>query len=315
MTMKKLLILIISLAAIAAALFLWRGEQARRLQAPLSSGEKTPASASFYPLYFFASEIGGDKAHVTNITPAGVEPHDFDPTPQDVARLAQNKLLIINGAGFEPWADKLKGELKGVAIVDTSKGINLQDGFEEEAGHEEESELDPHVWLSPVLAKSQTEKISDGLIAVDPGNESTYKLNTALLVARFDQLDKKYREGLRSCKQNTFVTSHSAFGYLAREYSLKQASIGGLSPEAEPSFSQLAQTIQFVKDNNVKYIFFETLVSPKLAQTIANETGAQTLVLDPIEGLSDDDIGQGKNYFTTMEENLKNLQLALECSK
>lgn len=313
MTMKKLLVLVISLIAIAAALFLWRGGQARRLQAPFGSGDKTPASASFYPLYFFASEIGGDKALVTNITPAGVEPHDFDPTAQEVARLQQNKLLILNGAGFEPWADKLKDELTGILVVDTSEGIDL-DGRAGKEG-EGESELDPHVWLSPVLAKSQAEKIFRAFSAVDPGNKTAYEQNHTKLAARFDDLDKNYKEGLRSCKQNTFVTSHSAFGYLAREYNLKQASISGLSPEAEPSFSQLAQTIQFVKDNNVKYIFFETLVSPKLAQTIANETGAQTLVLDPLEGLSDDDIGQGKNYFTTMEENLKNLQLALECSK
>lgn len=277
-------------------------------------------TASFYPLSFFASEIGKEKTRVSNITPAGIEPHDYDPTPQDIVRIQDSTLLIVNGAGFEPWLDKLKDELTMVTVVTTTDGVTLQESTEEHAeeeepGYEEESNLDPHIWLSPVLAKVQVDKILQGYRGVDSQNSAFYEANAEDLKRRLDELDRKFEQGLRSCKQRSFVTSHAAFGYLAREYNLTQVPISGLSPDEEPSPAQLAQVTEFVKEHNIQYIFFETLVSPKLSETIAQEVGAQTLVLDPIEGLSDDDIKQGENYFTVMESNLKNLQIALECSK
>jgi len=269
---------------------------------------KLQVSSSFYPLYYFASEIGKDKTHVINITPAGVEPHDYDPTPQDIARIQESNVLIYNGAGFEPWLDKIKGDFNKTTLVDTSAEVQLEES-------KEESGKDPHIWLSPILAKSQVNKIVEGFITVDTKNKSLYEKNGDDLKQKIDELDKKYKEGLRSCKQKSFVTSHAAFGYLAREYNLTQVPISGLSPDEEPSPAELVKVTKFAKENNVKYIFFETLVSPKLAETIAKEISAQTLVLDPVEGLSDDDIAQGKNYFTVMESNLKNLQIALECNK
>jgi zinc transport system substrate-binding protein len=285
-----------------------------------SQNKALQVAASFYPLAFFASEIGKEKVHVSNITPAGVEPHDYDPTPQDVVRIQESKLLIVNGAGFEPWLDKLKDELKMVTIVNTAEGVAFQESTEEHAeeeeqGHEGESDLDPHIWLSPVIAKAQVDKILQGYRQVDSQNSAFYEANAEELKRRLEELDRKFEQGLRSCKQRSFVTSHAAFGYLAREYNLTQVPISGLSPDEEPSPAQLAQVTEFVKEHNIQYIFFETLVSPKLSETIAQEVGAQTLVLDPIEGLSDDDIKQGENYFTVMESNLKNLQIALECSK
>lgn len=279
-----------------------------------SENNKIEVSASFYPLYFLASEIAKEKAEVFNITPAGVEPHDYDPTPQDIVRVQKSKLLVINGAGFEPWLDKIKGELQNTAIVDTTEGITLQEGTEEheeeEVEEHEEEPKDPHVWLSPTLAKSQVDKILQGYIQVDPSNRAFYEANTKDLKQKLDELDKKFEQGLSSCKQKNFVTSHAAFGYLAQEYNLTQVSISGLSPEEEPSPAEMAEVTKFARENNVKYIFFETLVSPKLSETIAKEVGAKTLVLDPIEGIE-----QGKNYFTVMEENLRNLQTALECKK
>ena len=293
-----------------------------------SQTDKPEVIASFYPLYFFASEIAGDKLTVTNLTPSGVEPHDYEPTPQNIAKIYESKLLLINGAGFEPWIEKLEQELtdKGVTIVNASESIALTEGahedeHEEEAGHAEEEELhekeifDPHVWLSPVLAKSQVAKITEGLTKIDPANKTYYEANAKTLTERLDALDQKYQSGLSSCQQKDFVTSHAAFAYLASEYHLTMTPIAGLSPEKEPSAQELAEVAAFAKDNNIKYIFFETLVSPKLSETIANEIDAKTLVLDPLEGLSEDNSKQGKNYFTVMETNLGALQEALKCSK
>jgi len=282
---------------------------------------KVQVSASFYPLYYFSSEIGKNRATVTNITPAGVEPHDYDPTARDIAQIQESRLLIVNGAGFEPWLDKIQSDLQNVFIVNSTEGISLLEGVEEEhegeeeeEEHAEESTNDPHTWLSPVLAKSQVDKILQGFIKVDPANRGEYESNANNLKQRLDVLDSKFKKGLNACTQKSFVTSHSAFSYLAKEYNLTQMPISGVSPDAEPSASELAEVTEFVRSNNVKYIFFETLVSPKLSETIANEVGAKTLVLDPLEGLSADDSKQGKNYFTVMENNLKNLQTALECS-
>jgi len=317
---NKYLLVLIGIIAVGAVYLLSNGGFNRGLRS--TDNNKVQASASFYPLYFFSSEIGKDKVDVTSITPAGVEPHDYDPTAQDIAVIQKSKLLIVNGAGFEPWLENIKDDLGNVTVVNTSDGISLQEGVEDEhegeeaQEHEDEEHIsDPHIWLSPVLAKSQVDKIQQGFITADPNNTSTYEANGANLKQRLDALDMKFKKGLSSCKQKSFVTSHAAFGYLAREYNLTQVPISGISPDEEPSLAELAEVTKFVRDNNVKYIFFETLVSPKLSETIASETGAKTLVLDPIEGLSDDDIAQGKNYFTVMENNLKNLQTALECSK
>jgi len=276
-----------------------------------SKSDKLQVSTSFYPLYFFSQSVGGNKADVYNITPAGSEPHDFDPTTQDIARIERGDMLVLNG-GVEAWADKVLQNLKGskVKIIIAGEGL-----LNKEIVEEGEKQKDPHIWLDPVLAKKEVVKITAGYTEIDPQNSTNYKINEAALDAKLDELDKKFQEGLHNCQSKDFVTSHAAFGYLASRYGLNQVAISGISPDEEPSAQQLAQVATFAKERNVKYIFFERLVSPKLSETVAHEIGAKTLVLDPIEGLSDDDIKQGKNYFTVMEENLKNLQEALQCSK
>lgn len=277
-------------------------------------------AASFYPVAYFASQIGGDRASVQTITPSGVEPHEFEPTAQDIAMIQESKLLILNGIGFEPWYARIATDVtqKNIQVVQAGEGLNLLEGTEEnheEEGHaDEENVKDPHVWLSPVLAQQEVAKILAGYIAADPANEAYYVANAQKLTDQLKQLDTKYKEGLQTCKHQDIVTSHTAFAYLAQEYGLNQVAIAGLSTSQEPSTQELAAVSTFARENEVKYIFFESLVSPKLSETIANEVGAQTLVLDPIEGIPDDEIKQGKNYFTVMEDNLKNLQTALECS-
>jgi len=303
--MKKFIILLIlGFTAMGAVILMQKDRQ--------SSGKVTnriSVVTSFYPLYFFAREIVGDKANVVNITPAGAEPHDYELSTRDLADIEQADALVVNG-DMEPWVDEVTQNLKGKDVKVIVAGSSLMNLTEIEEG---ETHADPHIWLDPVKAKGLANAIADGLKAADPENGSFYEMRKIALEEKLDALDELYREGLTSCRIRDFVTSHSAFSYLATRYNLSQVPITGLSPEDEPSAKQLAVVAKFSKDNGVKYIFFETLVSPKLSETIANEVGAKTLVLDPIEGVSDDDSAAGKNYFSLMRENLENLQTALEC--
>ncbi len=256
--------------------------------------------ASFYPLYFFASTIGGDQATVENLTPAGAEPHDYELTPKDIVRLSQSQLIIFNG-NVEPWVDKIKNSVAGKPVVLVEAAENLA------------TATDPHVWLDPVLAQQEADAVLKGFIQADPAHADEYTRRAQGLKKEFSVLDQEYRTGLAQCQKKDFVTSHAAFGYLASRYQLHQVSIAGISRDEEPSAKALADIAAFVRKNNIQYIFFESLVSPKLSETIANEVGAKTLVLNPIEGLTDEELVAGKNYFTAMRENLVNLRLALEC--
>lgn len=267
-------------------------------------------SASFYPLYFFSSQIGGVRADVHNITPAGSEPHDYDPTTRDIADIEKGNMLVLNG-GVEAWGNKIKNNLTGTNV----KVVVAGEGLLSKQLRSEGMAKDPHVWLDPELAKKEAGKITQGYIAIDPSNANFYKENQTVLDRKLDQLDSEYKAGLVNCQNRDIITSHAAFAYLAQRYGLRQIAISGLSPDEEPSGQKLAEVADFAKKNNVKYIFFESLVSPKLSETIANEIGAKTLVLDPIEGISDDNIRRGENYFTIMRANLKNLQEALVCGR
>jgi zinc transport system substrate-binding protein len=304
-TMKKFAAILLVVFLLVLGIFIFNKNKTET-----NDTNKIKVSASFYPLYFFASQIGGDKADVKNITPAGAEPHDYDPSTQDIARIEDGKMLILNG-GVEAWGNKVKENLqdRDVKVITAGEGL-LTKQLEEDGA----TMKDPHIWLNPELAKKEAQKITAGYIAIDPANTSYYQENEKQLDAKLDQLNEEYKQGLSSCKSRDIVTSHAAFAYLAEQYGLHQVAISGLSPDAEPSAQQLVDVANFVKQNDITYIFFESLVSPKLSETIANETDAKTLVLDPLEGLSDDEIKQGKDYFSVMKNNLKNLQIALQCN-
>ena len=296
---------LVTIAAIAISLL-----HSYRRPLPAARSDKIEVAASFYPLYFFAREIGGDRAVVMDMTPAGAEPHDYEPTPGDIAAIENSKLVILNGGGLEAWGDDIKKNIDPARTQVIVAGKGLTDRRVTEEG---KTTTDPHVWLSPVLAGEMVERIAQGFERADPANKSYYQANAAAMKARLADLDRAYRQGLSRCAERDIITSHAAFGYLAAAYGLKQVSIAGLSPDAEPSAQQLAHITEFARKNHVKYIFFERLVSPKLAGTIAGEIGAQTLVLNPIEGLSNRELADGKDYFTEMKSNLVNLEKALQC--
>ncbi len=280
--------------------------------AHLENSAKLAVVTSFYPLYFFAERIGGDKAEVVNIVPAGAEPHDYEPTAKDVARMEESRLIILNGGGLEAWGDRIAKNTNAGNATIVVAGEGLLTRETEESGA---ATTDPHIWIDPVLAKKMAEKIASGFEAVDPGNAAFYRENADRLLEELNDLDAAYRKGLQVCATRNIITSHSAFGYLAAEYGLNQVSIAGLSPDAEPSSAELARIAQFAKTNAVRYIFFESLASPKLSQTIATEVGAKTLVLNPLEGLSDEELARGEDYFSVMRDNLVNLQTALQCNQ
>lgn len=261
---------------------------------------------TFYPLYEFSQRIGGDRVEVSILVPAGVEPHEWEPGPRDIIKIQSAQIFIYNGAGFEPWVeDMLKGiDSERLIVVDFSKGAELL--------KEEGEAHDPHIWLDPVFVKNQVDLIEEALIKSDTENEKYYKANAQTLREELTKLDEEIRKELSSTKKKDFIASHSAFSYFAKRYGLKQIAIAGLSPEAEPSPAKIAEIVKIAKENEVKYIFFETLVSPRLSEVIAKEVGAKTLVLNPIEGLSQDEIDKGKTYFTVMLDNLKNLKLAMD---
>jgi zinc transport system substrate-binding protein len=306
MQKKYISILILVLAVVGVVLIV---THAKKNESITEEG-KISVSTSFYPLYYLATEIGGDKAVVSNITPAGAEPHDFEPTPGDIARIENSKLLILQGASLEAWGTDVK---KNIDMNHTMVITVGEDLMTQKVVEEGESITDPHTWLSPKLASAMADKILAGFIAVDPTNAAYYETNGAKLKAELTALDMEYKKGLASCASRDIVTSHAAFGYLASAYGLNQVAISGVSPDAEPSPKELAEVADFVKKNGVKYIFFESLVSPKLSETIARETGAETMVLDPIEGIAPEDLAKGVDYMAVMRSNLHNLETVLEC--
>jgi len=249
--------------------------------------------ASFYPLAYAAEEVGDGRVDVSNLTPAGAEPHDLELSPQDVAAIREADLVLLLGRGFQPQLEDAAGGGQNVLRLLDTPDLGLHpDG-------------DPHVWLDPLRYAKIVERIGQALR--EPAA-------AARMQARLRGLDREYRTGLAHCERREIVTSHEAFGYLAERYGLEQVAITGLSPEVEPEPAKLQKVVELVQKRGVTTIYFETLVSPRIAETVARETGANTAVLNPIEGLTEDEISQGENYFSLMRTNLSTLREGLGCS-
>lgn len=297
---------------------------------------KVNVVTSFYPIYFFANEIGGEDVHVMNLLPTGVEPHDWTPRSQDILNTSKAQLFLYNGAGLESWVPNF---LKGIDSKSTVKPIELSQGIsliytdeddghnhggdhhDEEHSHNEDhnhehehgdEHSDPHTWISPKSALIIAENIKNAYIEVDPAHQANYEQRFEQVKEKLTQLDAKFTEELAKTAKKEIVVSHQAFGYLARDYGLTQHSIMGISPEAEPKAQDIIALSKLVKEKEIKYIFFEELVSDKLAKTLASESGVETLVLNPVEGLTDAQEKAGEDYYSLMEKNLENLVLALQ---
>lgn len=305
---------VLAVLFILAGVYIFRPQPVDRNQGAMTESGKLRVVATFYPLGEFSRQIGGDRADVSVIVPAGSEPHEYEPTPQDIASMYSADIVVINGAGMDAWATKIRTDLenKGVKVITMSQILGFDDGNDAVA-HEEGEGLDPHFWLDPTLVQREVAGIENTFMTVDVKNQDVYTENAKAYMQVLQALDRSYRDGLASCKNKTIVTSHAAFGYVSKEYGFEALSIAGFSPESEPSTRQLADLSTLARQKNIRYIFFETLTSPRLAQTLASEIGAETLVFNPLEGLTDEEVAQGKDYISVMRENLNNLQIAMEC--
>jgi len=299
---------------------------------PKSSGSivegKVNVVTTFYPIYEFAKEIGGADVNAINLLPVGVEPHDWTPRSQDIVNTSKAQLFLYNGAGLEGWVPNfLKGLDSGseVQSVEVSQGIDYimtddEDGHdhgegEGEDNHEEEADslhTDPHTWVSPKSALIMAENIKNSLQTVDPEHKSGYEERYSALAERLKGLDQRFQEELGKLPNKEIVVSHQAFSYLCRDYGLVQHAIMGLSPDAEPRGQDIVELANMVKAEGIRYIFFEELVSDRLAKMLAAEAGVSTLVLNPVEGLTEEQEQAHDDYFTLMEKNLQNLILALQ---
>jgi zinc transport system substrate-binding protein len=263
---------------------------------PAAEG-KVSVVAAFYPLQFLAQRIGGDRVYVVNLVKPGAEPHDLELAPRDVGLISEADVVVYL-RGFQPAVDEaIIGEAKRTSLDVTTVQPLINGG-------------DPHIWLDPVRFAAIGDRLAERLAAVDPGSAADYRRRAATLRRDLDALDTEYETGLKHCQRLEIVTSHEAFGYLADRYKLSQISINGLNPDEEPSAKRLADVSDLARAHGVTTIFFESLVSPKVADTLAREVGARTAVLDPIEGVED---RAQHDYLSVMRVNLAQLRTALDC--
>jgi len=292
-------------------------------------GERLEVIASFYPVVEAAARVGGHRVRVTNLTPVGVEPHDIELTPRQVDKLEDADIVLYVGQGFQPVVEEI-AERRDAGSVDVLEGIDLEEGdvealkeeaeehgeeeAEEGSGEEhEESGLDPHFWLNPTLMVEAVQTVVDALTDESPEDAEFFRTNARRYEDELSALDTEFERGLAACDRTEIVTSHAAFFYLADRYGLTQLPIAGLSPEAEPDADRLATLADEIEAKGITTVFYEELVSPRVAETLAREARVDTAVLSPIEGLSREDLDAGKDYAAVMRDNLAELRKALGC--
>ena len=290
------------------------------------ASEQRDVVAAFYPLVFVAEQVGGEHVTVRDLTPPGADSHDLELSPRDVVML-QEADLIVYLAGFAAALDQAIQPLASEQVFDvaSSARLNHEEGHDEEhhdeEGHDEEGHdeehhehggIDPHFWLDPMRLADVADATAARFAELDPDNAESFQQNAASLRVQLEDLDDDFQQGLADCARVDLVTAHRSFGYLANRYGLNQVGIAGLSPDQEPSAGRLAVVADFVQDNQVGVIYYESLVDPGVTQAVANETGAATDVLDPLETLSE--TADGDDYFQVMRSNLAALRSGLECA-
>jgi zinc transport system substrate-binding protein len=263
--------------------------------------------ASFYPLAEASQRIGGPDVVVRNLTPSGAEPHDLELTSAQIDELIDADVVVYLGRGFQPGLEDALTKTHAERF-DGMAGQDLRKSDEAEG-----PSADPHVWLDPHRWSDIVARIGDVFAKADTSHASAYKRRAREYSSRIAEVDAAFRAGLASCRSKTIVTNHAAFGYLSARYGLRQEAISGLTPEAEPDPARLAELADLVERDHVSTIYTETLVSPKVAQTLARETGVGTATLDPLEGLTKEDIDAGKDYASVMRRNLEILRTGLGC--
>jgi zinc transport system substrate-binding protein len=281
---------------------------------PGGSNDSSPGTlsvvAAFYPVFEAAQRVGGDLVDVTNLTAPGVEPHDLELAPDQAEAIATADVVLYLGEGFQPAVQDAVGDAQG-RTVDL---LAVLPTVEPPGGSEEGLTVDPHVWLDPSLYAQMVDEVRAAFADAAPEHASTFRSNADAFTHEIDSLTDDYAAGLAHCDRSLLVTNHAAFGYLAAAYGLTQEAISGIAPDAEPSAQRLAELKTLVEEEGVTTIFTEDLVSPKVAQTLAEEAGVRVAVLHTLEGVSDEEVAAGADYGSQMQENLSTLQVALGCS-
>ncbi len=269
--------------------------------------------AAFYPLAYLAEQIGGERVSVSSLTKPGAEPHDLELTATDVASVADADFVVYLSE-FQPAVDDAVDAEAADRSWDAAEFADLSLTFTPlEAGEQSnESAVDPHFWLDPRRFADVADALAEELAEIDEAGADTFTANAESLRRELESLDGEWAMGTASCESRDLVTSHNAFGYLADRYDFTQLGITGLTPESEPSPEALAAAADFVRDNAVRTIYFETLVSPAIAQTVAAEAGVATAVLDPLEGLTDE--SAGSDYLEVMRANLETMRAGQACT-
>lgn len=317
MKKKHLWLLIMLLIAV-----LWlAGCSGTEEKAKSASGEgKIKVYTTVYPAYDFTKNVGGDKIEVHNLLPPGTDAHQWEPRPEDMIKVNKADVFIYS---LEHWKETIlkNTDRSRIVLIDISKGVDLlgdinghsDDDHRNHPGERADLDsIDPHIWLDPLNARIMVDNITEGLINADPVNKEYYHDNGGKYKEKLSALDREYQSTLSGYKEKKIVVSHDAFGYLARRYGLQQVPVRGLNADVEPSPARMAEIVELIRKNKIDYIFYESLISPKVSETIARETGAKTLVLNPIDGLTKEEFSKGKTYLSIMEENLKNLKMSLE---
>lgn len=257
--------------------------------------DKLQVYTSFYAMYDFTKMIAGDSADIHLMCPPGNEPHDYEPSAADMAKLADGDLFVYNGGGMEHWTEKISSVLNNVTAVCTSDGlIDVQAN-------------DPHIWLDPDIALVQMRKICDALTEADPVNKDTYEKNYKNCTAMTEELKTAYEQTLSGTRLKTIVVGHGAYGYLCKAYGIEQISVEGTAGDSDPSPADMARVVEKAKELNIKYICSQEMESSKVVESAAKEIGAEIAQLNPFEGSAD-----SKGYFEVMYENLETLKKVLE---
>ena len=297
-------------AAILAAVIFRRSDGG-----PVDGVRRLKVVTTIFPLYDMARSIGGDYADVTLLLPPGVEAHSFEPKPGDMARINEADVFIYTGKFMEPWAEDIVNSVpnKKLLVVDAGRGVKLM-GRGGSGKGEPATAPDPHIWLDFDSAKTMAGNISAAFSAKDPLNNDVYRRAAATYIGGLSALDSAYKSGLSACRTKEIIYGgHYAFGYMARRYGLKYMAAQGISPDSEPTAKDLASLVEQVKKDKIEFIFYEELISPKIAETISAETGAKMLPLSAAHNVARDQFARGISFFDILQGDLINLKTGLEC--
>jgi len=317
--LKKIFIITLVLIFFIGAFFVLSKKETSN-----EKSEKISIISTLYPYYDFAKNIGGDFVEVTLLLPPGVEAHSFEPKPSDIIKINQAGIFLYTSEFMEPWAhDIIESTNNTSIIIEAADGLNLIEIKENEHEEEEKTEddhndegVDPHVWLDFENAQKISRKILNVLTEIDTDNASYYENNYNSFIKELIKLDNLYKERLANCQSKQIIHGgHFAFGYLAKRYNLDYRAVLGFSPNTEPSARDLITLIEEVKNNSINYIFYEELASPKIAETLASETGTELLLLNGAHNITKEEMENKTSFISIMENNLENLVKGLSCKE